>query len=291
MDGAGQTRRVTRRDVQDRFPIWSHDGAQLAFGSQVGEGWGWELWVVDATGTRPRRLFSRIIAKSARGWCRDNKRIAFAAEAEGNVDIYTVDVETANVTRLSSAPGEDREPSWSPDCQQIAFSSVRDGNAEIYVVRADGRDARRLTNHAASDDSPVWSPDGSAIAFVSDRSDAKDLYLMRPDGQGLQRLTTGVGVTRDSSRWSPDGSRIAIQIARGKNYDIGVVRLSDKTHVDFARSDAYDGMYAWSPDSTSLVFVSARDGAEALYRADADGRNVQRLTDTPTLNPAWARGR
>lgn len=114
---------------------------------------------------------------------------------------------------------------------------------------------------------------------------------MRPDGQGVQRLTKGAGVTRDSSRWSPDGSRIAIQIARGKNYDIGIVRLSDRAHIDFARSDAYDGMYAWSPDGTSLVFVSGRNGHEGLYRADADGRNVQRLTDTPTLNPAWAPAR
>lgn len=290
MDPAGSTRRLTYRDVQDRFPLWSPDGAQIAFGSQVGGNWGWELWVMDAAGTRQRRLFSRIVAKSARGWCRDNRRIAFAAESQGNVDIYTVDVESAAVTRLSSTPGDDREPSWSPDCQHIAFSSVRDGNAEIYVVRADGADARRLTTHAASDDSPVWSPDGSAIAFVSDRGNGKDLYIIRPDGHGLQRLTTGAGVTRDASRWSPDGSRIAFQIARGTNYDIGVVQLSDKTHLDFARSDAYDGMYAWSPDGTALVFVSGRDGSEGLYRADADGRNVRRLTDTPTLNPAWARG-
>ena len=291
MDGVRQVQRLTRRDVEDRFPVWSPDGAQIAFGSQVGADWGWELWVMDAAGTRQRRLFSRIVAKSARGWCRDNKRIAFAAESNGNVDIYSVDVATGAVIRLSSSPGEDREPSWSPDCQHLAFSSMRDGNAEIYVVRADGREAHRLTNHAASDDSPVWSPDGSAIAFVSDRGDAKDLYMARPDGQGVQRLTTGVGVTKDASRWSPDGSRIAIQIARGKNYDIGIVRLSDRSLIDFARSDAYDGMSAWSPDATALAFVSGRDGSDALYRADADGRDVQRLTDSPALNPAWARGR
>lgn len=289
---AGRSQRLTRRDVQDRFPIWSPDGAQIAFGSQVGEGWGWELWVMDSTGTRQRRLYSKIVAKSARGWCRDNRRIAFAATgSDGNVDIYTVDVESTAIVRLSSSPGEDREPSWSPDCQHLAFSSMRDGNAEIYVARADGSDPRRLTNNAAADESPAWAPDGSGIAFVSDRGRAKDLYLMSPDGRELQRLTTEAGATRDSPRWSPDSSRIAFQIARGKDYDIGVVRVSDRKHTDLARSAAYDGMYAWSPDSAHLAFVSGRDGFDGLYRVDADGRHVQRLAETPSLNPAWARGR
>src|ERR671913_509210 len=103
VDAAGQPQRVTRRDVQDRFPVWSPDGTQIAFGSEVAAGW--ELWVMDANGTRARRLASGIVAKSARGWCRDNRRLAFAAEANGNVDIYTVDVETASVTRLTSSAG------------------------------------------------------------------------------------------------------------------------------------------------------------------------------------------
>src|SRR3989338_3390774 len=48
-DAAGRNqRRLTRRDVQDRFPLWSPDGAQIAFGSQVGSGW--ELRVMDSNG-------------------------------------------------------------------------------------------------------------------------------------------------------------------------------------------------------------------------------------------------
>src|SRR6188472_3998520 len=41
--GRSQTR-LTRRDAQDRFPLWSPEGTQIAFGSQVGSGW--ELWVM-----------------------------------------------------------------------------------------------------------------------------------------------------------------------------------------------------------------------------------------------------
>lgn len=95
----------------------------------------------------------------------------------------------------------------------------------------------------------------------------------------------GAGVTKDLSRWSPDGSRIAFQIARGENYDIGVVRLSDRRQTDVARSAAYDGMYTWSHDGTHVAFISGRDGVDGVYTADADGQHALRLTATPSLNP------
>ena len=59
---------------------------------------------------------------------------------------------------------------------------------------------------------------------------------MRPDGQGLTRLTVGAGVTQDVPRWAPDTSHIAFQIARGENYDIGIVRISDHRRTDLASS-------------------------------------------------------
>ena len=114
---------------------------------------------------------------------------------------------------------------------------------------------------------------------------------MRADGRGLARLTVGAGVTKDLARWSPDGSRIAVQIARGEDYDIGVVRLSDRRLTHFASSPAYDGMYTWSPDGMRLAFISGRDGFDGVYTADADGQQAVPLTGTPSLNPGWGPGR
>ena len=242
---------------------------------------------MDSNGTRQRQLYAPIVAKSARGWSRDSKRIAFTAVFDENLDIYSVDVESTQVTRLTSSRGEDRDPSWSPDGARLAFSSTRDGNSEVYVMQADGSDLRRVTNNSAADTSPTWSPDGSAIAFVSDRDRVQDLYLVRPDGQGLTRLTVGAGLTNDLPKWAPDASRIAFQIVRGKNYDIGIVRVAERTQTDFARSSAYDGMYTWSPDSGRLVFISGRDGVDSLYSADVDGTHPLRLSATPSINPEW----
>ena len=62
IDGRHQTR-LTRRDPQDRFPLWSPDRSRLAFGSQVG-GDHWELWVMNVDGTNPRPLATRSPASS-----------------------------------------------------------------------------------------------------------------------------------------------------------------------------------------------------------------------------------
>ena len=112
---------------------------------------------------------------------------------------------------------------------------------------------------------------------------------MATDGQAVLRLTVDAGVTRDMPVWSPDGSRIAFQMARGKNYDVGVVRLSDRKQSTLAGSSAYDGLYAWSLDGRRVAFISGRDGFDGLYVADADGERPVRLTATPSLNPAWVR--
>ena len=120
---------------------------------------------------------------------------------DNNIDVYIVDVESAQVKRLTSSPGEDRDPSWSPDGTRLAFSSTRDGNSEIYVMRADGSDVRRLTNNSAFDASPTWSPDWSAIAFVSDRDGTRDLrdLVCNASGRARPDTTDGWG-KRDQGR-------------------------------------------------------------------------------------------
>lgn len=285
-DGRHQTR-LTRRDTQDRFPLWSPDQSKIAFGSQLGDN-NWELWVMNVDGTNPRPLSSRIVAKGFRQWSHDGTRIVFAAAVERNLEIFSVDVANGRLIRLTNSPRDDRDPSWSPDDSHIAFSSTRDGNSEIYLMGADGSNLRRLTNHAAPDGSPAWSPDGSKIAFVSARDGDRDVYLIRPDDGHLERLTVGAQVTSDMVRWSADGSHIAVQTADHDDYDIQLVRTSDHKRTSVAGTSAFDGQYSWSPDGDQLAFISDRDGFDAVYVTDLSGRRLNRLTTTPSLNPEWS---
>jgi len=283
IDGQHQTR-LTRLEPQDRFPLWSPDRSQIAFGSQVG-GDHWELWVINADGTAPRQLATQIVAKGFRQWSHDGTRIVFAANVRSDVEIFSVEVATGRLARLTDSPGEDRDPSWSPDDRHIVFSSTRDGNAEIYLMRADGTDLRRLTNHTARDGSPAWSPDGSTIAFTSARDGAGDVYLARVADGRVERLTTGAHATNDALLWSPDGTYIAVQTA-DRDYDIQLVRMADRQRRTIAGTSAYEGQFSWSPAGDQLVFISERDGYNAVYVTDLTGKQ-SRLTTTSSLDPNW----
>ena len=286
IDGKVQAR-LTRREAQDRFPMWSPDRTRIAFGSQVG-GDHWELWVMNADGSSPRSLATQIVAKGSRQWSHDGTRIVFAAKVADDVEIFTVDVASGRLTRLTDSPGVDGDPSWSPDDRHIAFSSMRDGNAEIYVMRADGTHLTRFTNDTGSDGSPAWSPDGSRIAFVSKRHGGPDVLAVRLDDKSEERLTTGAHATNDALRWSPNGAYLAVQTAVRDNYDIQIVRTSDRDRRTIAGSAAFDGQFNWSSAGDRLVFISERDGFNAVYITNLTGK-LTRLTTTSSLNPDWSR--
>jgi dipeptidyl aminopeptidase/acylaminoacyl peptidase len=81
-------------------------------------------------------------------------------------DVWTIDVDATDLTRLTHSPAPDFDPSWSPDGTQIAFRSERTGEPEVWLMNSDGTGPRRL----AAGLSPAWSPDGALIAFSGQAS-------------------------------------------------------------------------------------------------------------------------
>ena len=76
-------------------------------------------------------------------------QITFHSDRSGDNEIYTIDPDGSNLTRLTTDPGSDMNPAWSPDGSKIAFQSSRSGNNEIYIMDADGSNQRRLSTQAS----------------------------------------------------------------------------------------------------------------------------------------------
>ena len=71
-------------------------------------------------------------------WSPDGRRIAFASERDGNLEIYVMNADGSGVTRLTYNGANDLFPDWSPDGRRIAFHSNRDGRMDIYVMNTAG---------------------------------------------------------------------------------------------------------------------------------------------------------
>lgn len=85
-------------------------------------------------------------------------QIAFFSDRDGNAEIYVMNADGTDQTRLTNNSAFDWDPDWSPDGTRIAFYSNRDGNPEICVMNADGTDQTRLTYNSADDGDPAWRP-------------------------------------------------------------------------------------------------------------------------------------
>src|SRR5262249_59023355 len=59
-------------------------------------------------------------------------KIAFVSLRDSNAEIYVMDANGSNQTRLTNNSADDEQPSFSPDGSKIAFFSSRDPEADLY---------------------------------------------------------------------------------------------------------------------------------------------------------------
>src|SRR5262245_45875340 len=86
----------------------------------------------------------------------DGNRIVFWSSRDGNAEIYLMNSDGTNQSRLTVNGRADLQPSFSPDGGRIVFTSNRAAalNFDVYVMNVNGSGVNRLTTNAALDDSP-----------------------------------------------------------------------------------------------------------------------------------------
>jgi Tol biopolymer transport system component len=221
----------------------------------------------------------------------ENGRIAFASYEEPDWQIFTVNPDGTDITKLTDLSTNQFHPAWSPDGARIVFDAQgEDGRVEIDLMDADGSNIESLTEGPGWNYLPAWSPDGREIVFVSNRDGNDEIYVMNADGLGQTRLTDDPEEDLVPD-WSPDGSRIAFQTNRDANNEIYVMN-SDGSGLTNLTESPTSGEFdpAWSPDGGRIAFVSDRDGNPEIYVMNANGSGAIRLTNDPSHNwsPAWS---
>lgn len=224
-------------------------------------------------------------------------RIAFVSDRDGNQEIYVMQPDGSDQTRLTDNPADDYGPTWSPDGDRLVFFSKRETlKRQLYMMKSDGSATTRITQDDNDDSGPAWSPDGRQIALHK-REPNFDVYLINLDGSGEINLTDNPAYADGAPNWSPDGTHLVFQSDRDGNLEIYVMKVDGSEQTRLTNNTAGNWQPAWSPDGQRIAFVSERDGNPEIYVmkvADAlqgmDGSEQTRLTNNPAgeTNPVWS---
>ena len=264
----------------DANPVWSPDGALVAFERSRGEGK--EIVIARRNGT--------IVKTVSRRPPDDGGGLAGLLPGDTSEASFNAGI------------------SWSPSGRRFVFmSNGGEGNYDLYLDGFGAAPAIRLTEHREKDGHAHWSPVAdNQVVFVSGRTGKGDLYLMDLMTRTWGRLAGG-GKGYLYPRWSPDGGRVAVTAGENENHDVYVIdnMAGTRRTIRPLTSWPFDDLRPmFAPDGKKIAFYSnynpegnpriwsivvvAADGSDPRDGAGLAARVAARdvIPDVET-GPAW----
>ncbi len=280
---------------------FSYDGRQLVFQTTRPPYSCDQIMVMPVAGGEPRLVSTGRGRTTCAYFTGDDRRILYASThlagpdcppppdmSRGYVwalypgyDIFSLDLETQQLVRITATPGYDAEATISPDGRRVVFTSVRDGDLDIYTMDPDGGNVRRLTDTPGYDGGAFFSPDGTQICYRADhpatpealadyrallaehevRPSHMEIWLMDADGSH-QRQITGLGCASFAPFFHPSGRKIIFASnypdPHSREFDLYLVNLDGSGLEQITFSEGFDGFPMWAPDGETFVFCSNR---------------------------------
>ena len=212
-------------------------------------------------------------------------------------ELYTFDIASHELVRVTDHPRADRDPMWIGD--KIYYTSDRDGRNNLYAYDTGTQATEQLTVHDPwdvrwpGDDGEsriVYELNGELQVFDIAAGTSQALSIDVPD-DGLWKRSARIEVANRIADFglSPKGER-ALFVARG---DVFTAPIENGPTRNLTRSSgAHDKWARWSPDGSQIAFLSDRTGEEEIFLVAQDGHGEPvQLTDNGgemRYAPAWS---
>ncbi len=267
VDGTG-IRQITNEQDGACQPDWSPDGRRLVYVSPCRQKQdfyqGSSLYLIDADGENRTALPTSLGGDFEPAWSPGGRRIAFTSLRDGYMEIYMINLETNQVTRLTRAQDVQRGiharmPAWNPIGFQIAYVLKRAGTTQIWIT-TDGdvnlpkpNEQLAQTGNNTNDFLPAWTRDGEFVLFSQTNFEgtvpAWLMSLRYEDRQTKQavRLPIEPLPIVDVSI-SPDGFWMAFESwPDSLNHDIYISTLTGANRIRLTTDPGFDFDPVWRP--------------------------------------------
>ncbi len=219
-----------------------------------------------------------------------HSKIAFTNNSTGRKEIYIVDYDGENLTRLTNDNSINLLPRWSADSSRIYYTTYRYGNPDMFEIDLKAGKIRPFTTFQGLNIPGGFSPDGMTMVMTLSKGEDPSIYSLNLVSKQLKKLLKGFGVS-SSPTWSPDGTQVAFVSDRSGNPQIYVLEMATGKTRRLTRLNWCDSP-SWSPAGDWIVFAGRETSKEKLniFVTDLTGSQVRRLTNKAGDNedPSWS---
>ena len=188
----------------------------------------------------------------------DGHRLAIVrGSEEGNLDVWTYDLDGDTLRRITLDAAPDLSPIWTRDGQRITFGSSRGSRANVtnlYWQRADGTgEPQRLTESERTQLPSSWHPTRPLLALTEgDPGGAQRVMILELEGD-------------DANGWKP------------------------KPPTEFVGGAYRNTMPTFSPDGRWLAYLSNKTGSFELYVRPFPGPGDEvQISSGGANDPRWS---
>jgi len=195
-------------------PAWSPDSRRIAYVSF--EGNRSSIFIQTLRSGNRIQVSSKPGINGAPAFSPDGRKLVITlGGVDGNLDIYTIDINSRQTRRITTHRSIDTEGSWSPDGRFIYFTSDRSGGPQIYRVSATGGTPERVTFEGSYNARPRLSPDGSKLAMVHLVNGNYRIAVM--DMKRKDLLVLSAGSQDESPSFAPNSDTLIYATRTGRN--------------------------------------------------------------------------
>ncbi|MFN7928560.1 MAG: PDZ domain-containing protein [Blastocatellia bacterium] len=309
----GEAKRLTTGIGIESYPVFSPDGATIAFTGQYDGNA--DVYTIPASGGVPKRLTYHPGADGAVGWTNDGKRVLFASARSSTNPVPRLFTMSADGSGL---PEELPLPmgsfgSYSPDGAYLAYQPLIQWQPEwkkyrggqtmpIWIAKLADSSIEKLPRDNSNDKNPLWI--GDKIYFLSDRNGATSLFVydtktkkVAPvlpnnglDIKSASAFTTTEKNTASSAiAYEQFGAIYLLDLKSNRSSKVNIRVAADLSGVRprFEKVGPRIAAAAISPTGARAVF-EARGEIISVPAEKGDARNLTGTSGVMEREPAWS---